>query len=158
MPTCVQVCVSTLWRATTNFYILSDGYRSPLLEKPPSITVGKHAVACDCKLLHAVTTLTEHLSLRNPSRSHLFTFGHLSLKKNSCWDIYMDIYMYIYICIYMYIYIYTYIYTYIYIHKYIYIYTYIHFFTDTQIYIYIYTYIYMRIYVYIEIFIYTYII
>ena len=80
VPTCVQVCVSTLWRATANFYMLSDGYRPPLLEKPPSITVGKLAVACDCKSLHAVTTVTENLSSRNPSRSQLFTFVHLLLK------------------------------------------------------------------------------
>ena len=153
------VC-NTLWRATANFYILSDGCRPPLFEKPPSITVSTHAVACDCKLLHAVTTVTEHLSLRNPSRSHLFTFGHLSLKKNSCWDIYMDIYLYIYICIYMYIYIYTHIYTYIYIH--IYIYTYIHIYICIYkcIYIniiYLHVYTYMNIYIYIYIYIYTYI-
>ena len=44
VSTRVQVCVITMWRATVNFYILSDGYRPPLLQKPPSITVGKYAV------------------------------------------------------------------------------------------------------------------
>ena len=87
------VC-NTLWRATANFYILSDGCRPPLFEKPPSITVGTHAVACDCKLLHAVTTVTKHFSLRNPSRSQLFTF---------------DIHVYMCTSIYIYTNIYTYI-------------------------------------------------
>jgi len=111
VPTYPYVCIlKSRWRTSLAVSaMLTDHIRSSLFIKTTHRRAKTHsanmrpgvceyAVACDCKLLHAVTTITEHLSLRHPSRPHLLIFSHLSSKENSCWDIYMDIYMYIYIC------------------------------------------------------------
>ena len=103
---CANMCPgvrNTLWRATANFYILSDGYRPPLLENPPSFTVGRHNVACDY-----IPTRSNN-SYKTPLLAK-----PLSITTINVW--YTYIYMYININIYIYTYTYIYIYVYIYIH------------------------------------------
>jgi len=49
-------------------------------------SVCKHAVVWAENLCIQWQTVAKHLSLRDSPQSPLFTFAHLSLKQNSCWD------------------------------------------------------------------------
>jgi len=95
VPTCVQVCVRTLWRATANLYMLSGGYRPPLLEKLPSITVGGLSLQIATRSDRRLPNTSPCETPLNHNYSRLF---------DCCWN---KILVGIYISIYIYIYIYT---------------------------------------------------
>jgi len=73
VPTCVQVCVTRCdVRLQISTYCQTVTGHLSLRIPPPSLWVDTMWRATT--YLHAVTTVTKHLSLRNPSRSQLLTF------------------------------------------------------------------------------------